>query len=246
MDSTATVSAPVRGDSGFTLIELLVSLTILTVVLGLLSSAMRTLSQNWNANANRLERIEMVARAFDIFERDVSGFQRLILTSGDKKKFIFTGTPDRLSFVTKEPPYPTVPGPYFVDYSIAANGPSFDLIRARAPYTMKMQTFPGATPANSVSLLQGPFKYKFSYSQKGTANDKWAPSWRNKNRLPDLIRLEIIDERGLSVTQPFVAALRTDAELGCLSDDSDTCSAKKGGQLNQIEAQNTAPGMPGK
>lgn len=116
MDSNATVPPPGRGDSGFTLIELLVSLTILTVVLGLLSSAMRTLSQNWNANANRLERIEMVARAFDIFERDVSGFQRLILASGGKKRFIFTGTPERLSFVTREPPYPTVPGPYFVDY----------------------------------------------------------------------------------------------------------------------------------
>lgn len=247
MDSNATAQTSARQDSGFTLIELLVSLTILTVVLGLLSSALRTLSQNWNANANRLERIEMVARAFDIFERDISGLQRLILTSGDKQRFIFTGTPNRLSFVTIEPPYPTTPGPYFVDYSIAPNGPLSDLVRARAPYATKMQTFPGATPANRVSLLQGPFKYKFSYSQKGAPGGEWMPSWRKQNRLPDLIRLEIIDAaNGAYASQPFVAALRTDGELGCLSDSSDSCSAKRGGQLNQIEAQNTALGMSGR
>ena len=108
MVSNATATAAPRRDSGFTLIELLVSLTILTAVLAILSSTLRTLSQHWNANANRLERIEMVARAFDIFQRDVSGLQRLIVTSNEKQRFVFTGTPNRLSFVTTEPPYPTV------------------------------------------------------------------------------------------------------------------------------------------
>jgi len=243
----ATGRTSIRQDSGFTLIEVLVSLTILTAVLGLLSSALKTLSQNWNANANRLERTEMVARAFDIFQRDVSGLQRLILTSNDKQRFLFMGTPNRLSFVTLEPPYPTVPGPYFVDYSIAANGSTFDLIRARAPYEMNMQTFPGATSANRVSLLQGPFKYQFSYAQKEAPGGKWVPSWRKQNKLPDGIRLEIIDlANGAYASQPFVAALRTDAEISCLGEGSGACSPKTGGELTKAEAENTARGIAGR
>ncbi len=247
MARDAPCSAPSSREGGFTLIELLVSLTILTVVLGLLSSALRTLSQNWNANADRIERLEMVSRAFDIFARDVSGLQRLIGASNDKPRFIFTGTQNRLSFVTIEPPYPTSPGPYFVNYSITPNGPAFDLVRARAPYQTKMQAFPGATPANTVPLLQGRFKYQFSYAQKGTPDGPWLASWRKQNRLPDLIRLEIIDaERGTDVSEPFVAALQTDAELGCLADGSDGCSAKTGGQLSQDGAQNAMLGQAGR
>ncbi|MFA5958595.1 prepilin-type N-terminal cleavage/methylation domain-containing protein [Hyphomicrobium sp.] len=247
MASNTPSSGSSGRENGFTLIELLVSLTILTVVLGLLSSALRTLSQNWNANADRIERLEMVSRAFDIFTRDVSGFQRLISTSNDKPRFIFTGTQNRLSFVTIEPPYPTSPGAYFVDYSVVPNGPAFDLVRARAPYQTKMQAFPGATPANIVPLLQGRFKYQFSYAQKGTPDGPWLASWRKQNRLPDLIRLEIIDaERGTDVFQPFVVALRTDAEFGCLAEGSDRCSAKTGGQISQDGAQNAMLGQAGR
>lgn len=243
MASNASAMAAPRRDSGFTLIELLVSLTILTAVLAILSSTLRTLSQHWNANANRLERIEMVARAFDIFQRDVSGLQRLIVTSNEKQRFVFTGTPNRLSFVTTEPPYPTVSGPYFIDYSIDPNGPSVDLVRARAPYVTNMQTFPGATPANRVSLLQGPFKYQFSYAQKERADAVWTPVWRPQNKLPGVIRLEIIDvANGGYAAQPFVAALRTDAEISCLGEGSNECSPKTDGELTRIGAQNAAVG----
>ena len=239
---SSTTSCPNR-ESGFTLIELLVSLTILTVVLGLLSAALRTLSQNWNANAARIERLEMVSRAFDIFERDVSGLQRLVRKEKQNQRFIFTGTQDRLSFVTLEPPYPTAPGPYFVDYSVARNGASFDLIRARAPYQTNMQVFPGATPANMVPLMQGRFKYQFSYAQKTPPGGGWQSSWRKRDRLPDLIRLEVVDARGVQISPPFIAAVRADAELSCLAQNEGACTAKTGGKLVQSEAQNTALGI---
>jgi general secretion pathway protein J len=225
---------PAAGESGFTLIELLVSLTILTFILGILSSALHTLSQNWNSNANGIERLEMVSRAFDIFQRDVSGFRRLVQTSDNGKRFIFTGTENRLSFVTTEPAYPTSPGAYYVNYSVSRNGPSMELVRARAPYQAGMRTFPGATPANSVSIMQGAFKYQFSYARKDTRNGSWLAFWRKTNALPDLVRLKIIDARtGGEVAQPFVAAFRTDAELNCLSQGSDSCTARTNGEFNQ-------------
>src|SRR5689334_8963440 len=95
-----------RGERGFTLIELMVSLTILSMILGLLTGAIAVISKNWDANAKRIDTLDMVSRAADILRRDVSGLQRVV-TSGKSPHFVFTGDADQLDFITFEPPYPS-------------------------------------------------------------------------------------------------------------------------------------------
>ncbi len=219
-------------ESGFTLIELLVSLTILCVILGLLAAGFRVISKNWGANTERIDTLDMVSRAADILHRDASGLQRVVATVGKSPRFLFTGTPAHLAFVTLEPPYPSAGGPYFVSYSVVANGQNAQLIRARAPYHRNMQAFPGATPANRVPLLQGPYRYQFAYAQKSAQGGTWQGSWPYQNRMPDLIRLQIIDTtRGGPISLPVIVAIPADAELSCLAREAELCSAKTGGTL---------------
>jgi general secretion pathway protein J len=219
-------------EAGFTLIELLVSLTILGVILGLLGAGMRVLSQNSDAHADRIDTLDMISRAADILTRDAAGLQRVVATVGTAPRFLFTGTPDQLSFVTIEPPYPSSSGPYFINYSVGPNGPETELIRARAPYQDGMQTFPGATPANRVRLLQGPYRYQFTYAQKGAGARQWRNTWPFPTRIPDLVRLEIIDKRrDVPISPPMIVAIAADAELSCLSEKAKVCSPKNGGDL---------------
>lgn len=242
-------SPPDLPQSGFTLIELLVSLTIMTAILGIAGSALRTLSKNWETNADRLERMEMISRAYDIFERDISGLRRLIRRTDDGGAFIFAGSAANLAFVTTEPAYPTNPGLYFLNYRVEGNGRESNLLRERAPYAKALKKFPGATPANSVAIIQGAFKYRFSYALRTKSNAKWQERWVKSNRMPDLIRLEIQNaETGEPIAPPFVASMRTDAELKCLSEGSDECSARSNGQLGQsnnaisaLDQANTKP-----
>ena len=99
-------------DGGFTLIELLVSLTLMSVVLGLLGAGLKALSKNWGINTQRVEFIDMVSRTYDILSRDAGGFQRIIAGDGtEDPHYLFTGTSQNLRFVTLEPPYPSEPGP---------------------------------------------------------------------------------------------------------------------------------------
>jgi general secretion pathway protein J len=226
-------------EAGFTLIELLVSLTILAVILGLLASGLRVISKNWEANAERIETLDMVARASDILRRDAAGLQRIVAISGQVPRYVFTGTEASLSFVTLEPPYPSAAGPYFVDYSIARNGPDAELIRARARYQQGLEVFPGATPANRVRLVQGRFRYHFAYAEKSAGSGTWRNSWPYATRLPELIRLQIFDaQANAPVAPPLVVAVRADAELGCLAEKAKLCSAKSGGELKaQTEAK---------
>ena len=112
-----------KGERGFTLIELLVSLTILSMILGLLAGSLAVIAKNWDANTKRIDTLDMVSRAADILRRDVAGLQRVV-SSGRVPRFVFTGSADALAFVTFEPPYPSKAGAYFVSYSVRANGNS--------------------------------------------------------------------------------------------------------------------------
>ncbi|WP_045836336.1 type II secretion system protein J [Hyphomicrobium sp. 99] len=221
-------------EAGFTLIEMLVSLTILSVVLGLLGIGIRIFSKNWEASSKHIETLDMVSRTYDILNRDTAGLQRLIRVDGGSPRYLFSGTRDALSFVTLEPPYPSETGPYFVSYSAAAGVQGTELIRARAPYQMGVQTLPSATPANQVPLLEGPFVYRFSYAIASDGPKDWLTSWPSANRLPDLVRLEIIDvSRQQPISPPLVVTIRADAELACLEEKSPLCSAATDGALGR-------------
>lgn len=234
MTDPATFCADRSRERGLTLIELIVSMTILAVILGLLGGGLRVLAKNWDANTERIEMLDMASRAYDILQRDASGLQRVVTATGKSARFIFSGTQDSLSFVTLEPPYPSDAGPYFINYSVAPRDKSFDLVRARAPFQTNMQVFPGATPANRVALIEGQFRYEFAYAQRGPQGDTWKTSWASASRLPDFIRLDVLDVRsGAPVSPPFVVALRTDAELTCLLEKPKICSAHSGGDLGQ-------------
>lgn len=220
------------GQSGFTLIELLVSITVLAVILGLLGGGLRVLARNADRNTDRIQTTDMLARAFDILKRDVTGLQRLPIVSARKPRYLFTGNPQHMSFVTIEPPYPTPEGPYFIDYAVAKKGAAAELVRARAPFAIGMTSFPGATPANKVALIDGLLDYRFRYASKTDKGIVWHDSWPYLTRLPRMIRLDITNAQSKQpVSPPFVVALRADAELDCLQEGHGLCSANPKSEL---------------
>lgn len=231
-----------QSQDGLTLIELLVSLTILSVILGLLSGALRVISKNWDAHAQQIDALDMMSRAADILHRDASGLQRVVSASdAQNPRYLFTGDPGHLSFIALEPPYPTQAGPYFIDYSIVAGSDGADLVRARAPYEPGMPTLPSASPANRVSLLQGAYQYRFSYAANEKGKLSWYDRWPFDRRLPALIRLDIIDARsgGMAVS-PVIVAVRADAEVSCISDQPGPCSAGGEGELKASSSRQDA------
>jgi general secretion pathway protein J len=83
-----------------------------------------------------------------------------------------------------------------------------------------------------VRLLQGPYRYQFTYAQKGAGARQWRNNWPFPTRIPDLIRLEILDKRSDTlISPPMIVAVAADAELNCLSEKSKVCSPKSGGDL---------------
>lgn len=233
-----------HGQQGFTLIEMLVSLTAMAVVLLLIGGALRVMGHNWDVNAARIETLDMVSRAFDLLARDAANLQRVIRPTG-APAYLFTGTPDSLAFVALEPPQPGEAGLYFIAYSAVANGGDAELIRSRAIYRPGMERFPGATPANRVPLLTGPYVYRFTYGRMDGGKQHWSSDWTSANRLPDLIRLEVLDGNGgPALAPPMIVRLRADAELNCIAPQAGLCSARTGGQLQAVVTSPPEEGKP--
>jgi general secretion pathway protein J len=237
------MSSTRHGQQGFTLIEMLVSLTAMAVILMLIGGALRVMGRNWDANAGRIETLDMVSRAFDLLVRDAANLQRITQPSG-QPAYLFSGKSDSLAFVALEPPQPGEAGLYFIAYSVEPNGPATELIRSRAPWRQGMERFPGATPANRVPLLTGPYLYRFAYGRIDGGGQSWSADWTLANRLPDLLRLQVLDGGGgQALGAPMIVRLRADAELDCVTPQLGLCSARTGGQL-QAAAANEAPKPP--
>ena len=221
--------SPPSSMRGFTLLELLVSLTVLGAILALLAGGLRVLAKNWDINSDRLEALDMVSRAFDIFQRDAENLLRFTTARQGETGFGFAGSPEQLSFIALEPPFPTRSGPYFLDYSIDRNGPLTTLIRARAPYRTGMAKFPGASPANRVPLIEGGFRYVFAYGEATGRGIDWRKDWLHSRRLPDLLRLRILSgDTDAPVIPDMIVRIRATAELACISGDEELCTAMKG------------------
>lgn len=232
MTNAQPASEQRSAERGFTIIELLISLAVLALILVLLAGGLRALSHNWDANNHRLENIDMNARAYDILSRDLAALQRVFGGAKDAVRYVFTGEPTRLLFVVNEPRFPTQAGAYFVEYAIRQNGAHSEVVRSRSPYSVASLSMPEPSASERVVLLKSKRVYELAYGDKSTSPSRWLDSWGIVDKLPDLIRLQERDGKtGVPISPPMIVALRADAELTCISDKVDLCSAKSRGSI---------------
>ena len=65
-------------------------------------------------------------------------------------------------------------------------------MRARAPFDAGAKDIDGLRGEDEVTVLEGPYTLRFSYSERKEGRERWVPRWTERDRLPELIRLEIV------------------------------------------------------
>ena len=237
--------------AGVSLIELVAALTLIAATLAISGSAFRLLGGS-GARGNRLiAHHDMVSRGLAAMQRDVERLERVVVGTGSAAAFVFEGDARSLEMVVVEPPVPSQPGPYLVRYTVGAGraqdgqGTS-QLVRSRQPFVggdgeASRPRPPRPTTArrqdgDDVTVLEGPFEFRFSYLAGPEAGAKWLPTWRARNRLPSLIRLELRDTSGTpqaanSPIPPIVLRPRIDAELDCIVVGGKHCTIATGGAI---------------
>ena len=136
--------------------------------------------------------------------------QQRVRLRGDSKGFTFVGV---------EPPYPTQAAPFFLVYSIAQGSDWGTLVRGRAPFDAGAKDINRLRREDEVTVLEGPYTFRFSYYERKEGRERWVPRWTERERLPELIRLEILGlGAGGGAVQPIVFRPRIDAEQSCVKD----------------------------
>jgi general secretion pathway protein J len=218
------------GQSGATLIELVAALVVLALTFAIADSALRFLARSSDRGTELIARHDMLSRGLDALRRDIERLERVAWKRGRNTEFAFSGDSRGLTFVGIEPPYPTQAAPFFLIYSILQKGEGSTLVRARAPFDAGAKDINALRGEDEVTVLEGPYTFRFSYYERKEGRERWVPRWTERDRLPELIRLEI-GGLGGGALQPIVFRPRVDAEQACIKEGAGACTMRSGGVL---------------
>lgn len=217
--SDQTNSAPPRppeGANGFTIIELVITMALLAFVLSAIGLAVRVMSRGFDRGAEAVTQQEMLSRAIATLRNDISRMQRHVLRDDKRQWFAFRGDSASMYYVIEEPGYPTEPGPYAVQLQVRGPAGAVQLVRRRAPIGGSMFEIEQLPYKDEVVLIEGPYAVELSYRESRGGNPGWVKVWADRNRLPELVQIEVNDTRTSMPAIPgvFIRPMLT-GEHGC-------------------------------
>jgi general secretion pathway protein J len=192
-----------RHAGGFTLIEVLIGATVLAIMMSLLTSALFTMTRSARAGETRMDEIDATHLVLAFLRRQLQDALPLTERLEGEQHVLFEGRPERLRFVGHLP--------------IAENGGLLFLELAAANNTLTMRyreawpdvPFDGRSAEwQSRELLRDIHRVRWRYF--GAPDDespaRWSDEWLGHDRLPELIRVELV--HGDEATTAVAAEVR--------------------------------------
>jgi general secretion pathway protein J len=182
---------------GFTLVELLVALTIMAITAGLLTNSLRFGLATAGAVESKMSAIESLHQSQRAFRRQVQLAQPIRRLDGESDEELdFVARTKLLEFVAPMPGLATGGGFYRIALRIEDDsrfdGSGGKLVMSYRMYLDGSQETARDADEDEVVLLQGFSNAQFSFGDTlRPGNGHWADEWRQRERLPDIVRLSI-------------------------------------------------------
>ncbi|PJI99201.1 general secretion pathway protein J [Acidovorax sp. 69] len=175
---------------GFTLVELLVVITLLSLVMVAMGSALRTASQTEARVDARLQRMDDL--------RTVSGFLRSVLGRVSAQKistplgagespYFFSGSASSISWVGVMPARYGAGGRYHFRLQVTDAGV---LLLQYLPWE-GAPVLPDWSAGQSTPLLAGVTGLTFQYEDAVVEPPEWSPQWTVIDRLPERVSISV-------------------------------------------------------
>ena len=191
---------------GFTLLELLVVMTLLSVIMIGLVSALRTMAQTESRIDARLAHLDEIRVARSFLQQTLG---RVSATTVDapgatgKKVTSFAATPDSLTWVGIMPARPDVGGRHYFRIALEDNAAGRELVLRFAPWNPDL-VLPDWSKAESRVLLAGIQQMRVQAQglppQNRSSAEPWPKDWQNgwpmADVLPEQVRLSLSDANG--------------------------------------------------
>lgn len=208
-------------DAGFTLIEMLVGITLLAMLAVLIATGTQAGGRAWNSAERQTAEMNDIEAVQGLLRRTIAQARPAFTTADPADMTIaFEGEPDTLRLVS------TLPGTW-------DNGPwmheRFFVARSGKTRALFM-SWQGAWAATSnpradlvgeAMLLDRVAAIRFAYFGPPRSGETpvWVDQWIDRDRLPQLVRVEIQREgNNLAAWPELVVATRVTGNAGCIYD----------------------------
>lgn len=214
-----------RHSGGFTLLELLVVMTLLSVLMGGLVSAMRSMGQTEVKIDQRLERIDEMRTAHAFLMQTIQRVSASKIDSPSnlgKKMMPFFATAESLIWVGILPARPNLGGQYFFRLRLENVNEKPELVLQFAPCDPDM-TLPNWAVAESRILVKDIQKFQVyakgrtlkMMAQTTEISPTWVNGWSIDDSLPEQVKFRLTDSQGKMYdwTSPIYPLTQSDGTL---------------------------------
>lgn len=200
-------------NSGAALVELMIYLALAATILVTVNEGLQLFEHGASRSLATTERGARLDSLSSKLSDLIESIARVPIRRDKKLVFAFSGTRSRISFP--------------IDDGAGISMGELSVIETRngnAKLIVNIGT-------RQRVLFDGAYSIRFSYRAERHGDTGWLTRWPEQGRMPDLIRLEIRDARGVSVATPFVTALMRDAETACNEPTASDCTINTSGEL---------------
>ena len=202
------MTGPRTRTAGFTLLEVLLALGIVAATLAIVFGGLRVGLAAWQQGEERTAKLDHTRSLAVLLERALDGaFPYRIAREGEREaRILFEGLPDRLTFATLSPPFPTGAPAAFTAVSLSADA---------AGLALRQQILPNPIePDRLRPLLVDARTSGLRFRYLGREPEAWRDAWdvRTEEGLPRAVEITLVTRVGQrAVPQTLTVPIRTTA-----------------------------------
>lgn len=179
--------------SGFTLVEVLIAMTLFSMIMLMMFTALNTTSRNWYLTEAKTEKNDERRLIQGFIRKQFEQLVPMLQLSQSDNRVLFQGESNTVTYTSYLPSHHAGAGIYLLNLSVDDN----KLVLQHQDISAKINLDKKITltDKNSRVLLEDIDSIEFEYFGREDNDDtpSWHDRWEINNRLPELIKINIAD-----------------------------------------------------
>ena len=195
-----------RPAPGFTLIEILLAISLLSLILLLLFSALFSANRSWAATERRIAQNDELRLVAEFIQRQLAEQSPLFWAGQDDTDLLFSGARDELHFTAGLPAHRGGGGAEALTLKVSRAGGERQLALYFQPLSAAQRPFDNHHSGERVVLLANTARIELAYygREEIEGQSTWRAEWRHAELLPELIGLTVYPATGRAWPQMII------------------------------------------
>jgi general secretion pathway protein J len=208
-----------RNSRGFTLLELIVALLLLALMAAVMVGSVSLSARSWDGGEAKATEVAEMRQTQEFLRSQLSAQYPQRVKKAVDLPLMFAGDRDEIRYAAALPPRVVDGGVYFFRLALARAGTANELVLERVIPEPDAAVLPSFDKPERSVLARGIAELRIGYfgrdpNAQAADAPTWRDRWEDRQRLPELVRIEVKPERG-PPWPALVVEPRRAPEAGC-------------------------------